>query len=605
MLDDTNFMHRTKERTGCLQEGIKGGNYKMEKEKMTGNNMTRYPSIDKPWLKYYSQEIIDAPLPKCTIYEHIFNNNQDNLDRTALVYYGTKISYRQMFQEISYIAGTLEDNGVKEGDIVTVCMINSPETIYLMFALNKIGAVANMVYGSSTCEELKKYVLDVNSKIVFTLDWFQDKFAQIVRETGLERIVVAGSTDSMSFINQMGARLFKGIKPIPLPSDPRFTTWKKFFQNKKESKRTCHDADAPAVITYTGGTTGGSKGAILTNKAIIAVAQQYIMGEQELRRESTWMQVLPLFIAYGVTCSLVIPLTVGMTLIVRIPMAESIAEFYKKFKPNHIMYGPAYWEAFADANENLDLSNLIAPITGGDALHAATETKINDYLQKHGSPYLLMNGYGMTEVGAAVSVNYKYAHEFGSVGIPFVKNIISTFDTETGQELRYGERVEICIQTPSMMLGYVNNPEETNNIIRKHEDGQLWVHSGDLGYVTEDGFVHISGRLKRYMMYIANGLHKKIFSLDIEKVLLEHPYVDNCAVVPIADNDTFQKPVAFIILKKDMPYDINIENEFEAYAEKNLQDGYKPVKYFFVYGFPLTKVGKIDYLALEKAAEKS
>ena len=118
-------------------------------------DMTGYPSIDKPWLKYYSQEIIDASLPECTIYEHIFNNNQDNLDRTALVYYGTKISYRQMFQEISYIAGSLEDNGVKEGAIVTVCMINSPETIYLIFALNKIGAVANMVYGSSTCEEIK------------------------------------------------------------------------------------------------------------------------------------------------------------------------------------------------------------------------------------------------------------------------------------------------------------------------------------------------------------------------------------------------------------------------------------------------------------------
>ncbi|MBD5537995.1 MAG: acyl--CoA ligase [Lachnospiraceae bacterium] len=575
----------------------------MHKKKSIEKNMTGYPSIDKPWLKYYSQEVIDAPLPECTIYEHIFNNNQDNLDRIALVYYGTKISYRQMFQEISYIAGTLEDNGIKEGDIVTVCMINSPETIYLIFALSKIGAVANMVYGASTSEELKKYILDVKSKIVFTLDLFQDKFAQIAGKTQLEKIVVAGSTDSMSLTNQIGARLFKGIKPISLPDDPRFVTWKKFFANKEESKRMCHNADAPAVITYTGGTTGGSKGALLSNRAIIAVAQQYIMGEQELQRESIWMQVLPLFIAYGVTCSLMIPLTVGMTLNVRIPMAESIADFYKKFKPNHIMYGPAYWEAFADANENLDLSNLIAPITGGDVLHAATETKINDYLQKHGSPYLLMNGYGMTEVGAAVSVNYKYAHEFGSVGIPFVKNVIAAFDTETGQELRYGERGEICIQTPSMMLGYINNPEETNNIIKRHKEGQLWVHSGDLGYISEDGFVHISGRLKRYMLYIANGVQKKIFSLDIEKVLLEHSYVDNCAVVPIADSVTFQKPVAFIILKKDLPHDVNTENELKEYAEKNLQDGYKPIKYIFVDRFPLTKVGKVDYLALEKKAE--
>lgn len=403
---------------------------------METNKITGYPSIDKPWLKYYSQEMIDTPLPECTMYEHVFHNNQDNLDRIALIYYGTKISYRKMFQTISYLAGTLEDIGIQKGDIVTVCMINSPETIYLIFALNKIGAVANMVYGSSTCEEMKKYILDTKSKVVFTLDLFQDKFREIADEVQLEKIIIAGSMDSMSFTNRIGARLLNGVKPMPVPEDSRFITWKKFFQNRRESKKTCHDADAPAVITYTGGTTGGSKGAMLSNKAIIAVAQQYIMGEQKLRRESTWMQVLPLFIAYGVTCSLMIPLIVGMTLIVRIPMAESIVDFYKKFKPNHIMYGPAYWEAFADANEDLDLSNLIAPITGGDMLHTATETKINDYLKKHGSSYPLMNGYGMTEVGAAVSVNYKYAHEYDSVGIPFVKNVISAFDTETGQDFR-------------------------------------------------------------------------------------------------------------------------------------------------------------------------
>ena len=576
---------------------------------MKTSNTTGYPSIDKPWLKYYSQEVIDATLPECTIYEHIFNNNQDNLDRIALVYYGIKISYRQMFQEISYIAGALEDNGVKEGDIVTVCMINSPETIYLIFALSKIGAVANMVYGSSTSEELKKYILDVDSKIVFTLDLFQDKFVQIVDETQLEKIIVVESTRSMSEINQTDARLFKDMKPIPLPNDPRFTIWEKFLQNTRECNRTCHNADAPAVITYTGGTTGGSKGAVLSNKAIIAVAQQYIIGEREsqckLQRKSIWMQVLPLFISYGVACSLMIPLTIGMTLVIRIPMTESIADFYKKFKPNHIMYGPAYWEAFADDNKNLDLSDMITPFTGGDILHATTERKINEYLKKQGSSVLLKNGYGMTEVCAAVSVNYQHAHEFGSVGIPLVKNVISAFDTETGQELRYGEKGEICIHTPSMMLEYVNKPEETNNIIKKHEDGLLWVHSGDLGYITEDGFVHISGRLKRYMMYIANGLHKKIFSLDIEKVLLEHPYVDNCAVVPIADSVTFQKPVAFIILKKDVSHEVNIENELSAYAEKNLQDGYKPIKYIFVDRFPLTKVGKVDYLKLENdVAEK-
>lgn len=220
----------------------------------------------------------------------------------------------------------------------------------------------------------------------------------------------------------------------------------------------------------------------MSNNAILAVAEQYIIGEQELHRESKWVQLLPLFIAYGVTCSLLIPLSVGMTLIVRLPLGDSIAALCKQFKPNHIMYSPVYWEKFADDNEKIELPYLIAPITGGDILRPSIETKINEYLQRCGSPYLLMNGYGMTEVGAAVSCNYRHIYEFNSVGAPFVKNIISVFDVETGEELTYGQEGEICIYTPSVMMGYINNPEETDHIVRLHKDGLKWVHSGDLGY---------------------------------------------------------------------------------------------------------------------------
>jgi len=569
----------------------------------TEKELTGYPSIDKPWLKYYSEEAITTPLPELTMYEYIFSINQNNLNRIALNYYGTNISYGKMFKQIALIAGGLERAGVKAGDVVTVAMINSLETIMLMFALNKIGAVANMVYGSSTAEELKKYIEDAKSTMVFTLEMFQDKFAEIADKAHINTVVVTNITRSMSPANRFGARYIKGLKPKSLHNDSRFVDWDDFFSKSKESKITFHGANAPAVIVYTGGTTGGSKGAVLSNRAIISIPFQYLLQTPDLKRESTWIQVLPLFIAYGVTCSMMIPLAVGMTLIVRIPMSDSIAQLCKKFKPNHIMYGPAYWEALADDKLNLKLSYLIAPTTGGDILKSTTETKINQYLSKCGCQYPILNGYGMTEVGAAVSVNVKYAHKFGSVGIPFAKSLISAFDTETGKELKYGEKGEICIYTPSTMIEYINNISETQNIIRKHDDGNLWVHSGDLGYVTEDGFIFIIGRLKRYFLYIANGMQKKIFSLDIEKTLLNHNKIDNCAVVPITDDITFQKPVAYIILKKEYISDQGVKDELKAYCEKNLSDGYKPARFTFVEKFPLTKVGKIDYLALEKMAE--
>ena len=571
----------------------------MQKEQMQKQTLTGYPSIDKPWLKYYSQEAIDMQLTECTMYEYIFNQNQDNLDRIAIDYYETKMSYRQMFQEISYLAGTLESIGIKEGDIVTVCMLNSPQTICLVFALNKIGAVANMVCGANSCEELKKIITDTKSSIVFTLDLFQNKFEQIVDETPMKQIVVAGFSKA---IGSSGSKMES--EEITFSKASKFILWEQFFQCKRDSQKTSSNADAAAVITYTGGTTGGAKGAVLSNMGIVVNAQQHVIGEWNLQRNHIWIQVLPLYIAYGMTFSLMVPLIVGMTIIVRNPMEDSISELCQKFKPNHIAYGPAYWEAFADDNKNIDLSCLISPVTGGDILNVEVEKKINKYLEKQGCRSLLVNGYGMTEANVGISVNYQQVHKLGSVGIPFVKNIVSAFNLETGKELKYGEQGEICVQTPSMMKGYINNQEETNNVIRQHDDGKLWLHSGDLGYITEDGFVYISGRLKRYMLHIANGLHKKVFSLDIEKVLMNHPKVAKCTVVPMRDEVTFQVPAAYIILKKEYHVDGDLEKELISYAETNLQDGYRPRKYIFVDKFPLTKVGKIDYLALERDVEE-
>lgn len=568
----------------------------MEEKKLTG-----YPSIDKPWLKYYSEEAINAPLPECTLYEYIRKRNQDNLKRTAINYYGRSMSYGQLFDRVSELAAALENIGVKAGDMVTLCMINSPETVCLIFALNKIGACANMVYGAATPEEIKTQINDVRSRFVFTLDIFQSKFAAIIDQTELETVVISSMTQSMSVAMKIAAHMFKGMKRIPLPDDKRFVTWKVFLQHSNGTypPKKANDPDAPAIITYTGGTTGGSKGVLLSSKAIIAVAQQYVDGENSLKRESTWAQVLPLFIAYGVTCSVLIPMAVGMTLIVRMPMSESIVDICKKFKPNHIIYGPAYWEAFADSEQDIDVSYLLAPISGGDTIHAVTEDKINKYLKDHGSEYPIMNGYGMTEVGAAVSVNMTGAYRPRSVGIPFAHNIISSFDVDTGEELPYGVDGELCIHTPSAMLGYVNQPEETANIMRKHQDGLVWVHTGDLGHIDEDGFVFISGRLKRYMLNISNGIQKKVFSLDIERVLLRHSSVKNCVVVPVDDSVHNQVPVAFILPKKEALPTNELLADIKQFCDERTDQYHRPIKYYYLDKMPLTKASKVDYRQLE------
>lgn len=570
---------------------------------MENNRLTGYPSIDRPWLKYYSKEAINAQMPNCSIYDYILDRNRDNMNHIAMKYYGTNITYRQMFRQINRMAGALEKSGIKVGEVVTVCMVNAPETAFLIFALNKIGAVANMVYGADTPQELLKHLTDANSTTVFTLDMFQDKFKEIADEAKLKRIIVTNITESMSVFNRIGARILKGMMPKPLPKDSRFCSWKQFFKNAPETSRTCHDGNEPAIITYTGGTTGGSKGVILSSIATFCMAWHLVQREPNLSRDNTWLQALPLFIAYGVTCSLLNALALGMTQIIRIPMQESISEMFRKFRPNIVIHGPAYWEKFADDNNSFDLSDFMFPTTGGDILRLSVEEKINNYLKSHGCPHPLINGYGMTEAGAGVTFSFPAAHRLGSVGIPLVNNIIAAFDIDSNTELPYGTEGEICICSPSLMKGYVNAPEETANIIFRHEDGRLWLHTGDLGYIDEDGFVFISGRLKRFFAYADNGIHKKIFSLDIEKVLLQHPLVENCAVVAIADSKTVQAPVAYIILKGSAGVDS--ESKVMAYGEEHLSGGYRPVKYYFVDKFPLTKIGKVDYRALEQQAAET
>lgn len=190
----------------------------------------------------------------------------------------------------------------------------------------------------------------------------------------------------------------------------------------------------------------------------------------------------------------------------------------------------------------------------------------------------------------------------GSAGVPFIKTVIAAFDPDTGRELPFGEEGEICIQAPSAMLGYVNAPEETAAILKRHDAGKLWVHSGDLGYMDEDGFLFVSGRMKRYFVYVHDGVHKKIFSLDIEKVLLRHPAVENCAVVPVANPGTIQAPVAFVIRKEGAGEAEDVEASLREFAARQLEGGYLPVKYFFVEKFPLTRIGKVDYRALEREA---
>lgn len=565
---------------------------------------TGYPSIDRPWLKFYPDNINSINISNTTIYENIFSRNNKHLENYSLEYYGNRKTYRELFDLIDLYASSLVQIGVREGDIVSVCAINSIDAIALIYAINKIGAVSNLISGLSDEKSLKTFIIDSDSHYLFVLDMFLERFT-FDDTLPLHKVVVMNITNDMGVLNRYGARYLKRMAPIRIKESEKFLSWKTFTRIRKKEVATAGKSTDIAMICYTGGSTGGSKPVLLSNFAINSTAEQYLIGGADVKPGQKWLNYIPIFVAFGMVASIHLGLLGGNEIILRIPNSEPMSSAIRKYRVNHVVYGPYFWEELANEDISIDLSDIIEPTAGGDKLPLAVEKKINDYLDRNGAQYPLLNGYGMTEVAAGVAVNSKKAHKLGSVGIPLCKNIIAAFDLDTNEELQYGKSGEICIQTPSVMDGYLNLPEETANVLKKHADGKMWVHTGDLGYLDEDGFLFLSGRLKRFFLYKRVGYVKKVFCLEIEKLLLECAMVEACAVVPISDKEYQQVPVAFVRVKKE--YNHLQDKQIEDQLRKKMQEcdqSLCPTRYYIVENFPVTTVSKVDYSKLEKIAEK-
>lgn len=607
-----------------------GGNM----EKMTGK-----PSIDKPWLKYYDEEVLNKKLPEKTIYEYITENNKKYPNRIALNYFGKKITYGQLLKNIDQTARAFRAYGIREGDIVTICMPTIPETIYVYYALSKIGAIANMVDPRTSKEGIENYINEAKSKMLIMIDVAADKARDAKKKTTIEKIITVSPTDSLP-LGIMLKKAYKDINSIyedkkeaakskhekePKKKDiildyfndmkknessfsksGECIPWSKFFKaGKKENYEPYpnYEKDKPLLIVHTGGTTGPSKGVVLSNFSVNAASFQCENAGYDFKREHSWLNIMPPFIAYGIGNGLHLPLSCGMEVIL-IPQFDpnKFDELLLENKPNHMVGVPSHYGNIIHSKKlkNEDLSYVIAPTVGGDKMDENLEKETNEFLHEHNCEYKVVKGYGMTEVNAAVAAcTSNETNKIGSVGIPFPNTTISIFDPKTGEELGYNEKGEVCITGPNTMLGYFNNDEETNKILRKHEDGNVWVHSGDIGYMDADGNLYIVDRLKR-MIIRPDGF--KIFPSLIEDVVVKHPLVQSCKVVGLRDFSFSQGklPKVHAVLNETDRNPEAIENEILMLCEEQLPEYYWPCEIEFNESLPLTPIGKIDYLKLEK-----
>lgn len=585
---------------------------------------TGFSSIDRQWLSSYSDDAINSNIPKMKIYDYLYEKNKNNLNLVAINFFGLKITYKKLFTEIEKVAKSLSANGIKKGDIVVINSVTLPQTVFLLYALNKIGAIANLTDLRTDSNGMKHYLNEGKAKMVFTLDSCFEEIIGILPETEVNKMILLSPTDIVPSLAKIANNINENLKLTKeelktkkvsskniekkLKENNNFMSWKTFINSGKkvlsviDSK---YEPDFPAAIVHTSGTTSKPKSVVLTNDNFNAMALQYSVSDFSYEKGESLLNIIPIFVAYGVVNSLHMPLCLGMTDILYPKVVnDDFPSIINKFKPNHVIAIPMHWEYLLNDKKfkNQDLSFLKTAASGGDKINIELENKINTYLEKHNSKSKIVKGYGMTEVSACAVTNTNRMSKVGSVGIPLVKNNIAILDIDTKKELRNNQRGEIYIQTPTLMKEYLNDLEETNKTIVTI-NGKKWIRTGDLGYIDDKGNLTIDGRIKR--LIIRRGF--KISAVAIENVIMKNSDVNSCVVVKKNDEIDGEVPYVYLVLNEKIKDDIikmQVLKKIQQLCQKELPEYYIPNNYKIISQLPYTKNGKIDLLKLEDMANE-
>ena len=554
-----------------------------------------------PWDKYYDKDKREIEVPNVSVYEYMRDCSQNVLDKTALNYFNRKMSRRTLLNEINICAKALRSQGIREGDVVTICMPNTPEAVIAFYAINEIGAIANMIHPLSAEEEIKFSLNSTKSVMLIAINLSYKKVKEIIEDTAVYKTIVVSASDSMPTLLKFGYNLTAGRKIEKPKRSESYMYWHDFMEkgkhytNKVLVKTT---KDQPAVILHSGGTTGTPKNIILTNGNINALAKQAPILFPKIDSSDSMLAVLPMFHCFGLCVCVHDVLCLGATVIL-IPQfdAKRFDKLFTSYKPTIVAGVPTLYEALLTNKhfDNMDLSYVKYAISGGDSLAPEKNEAVNKFFRAHGADLSIIQGYGMTETSGPVCAQILDATVPGSIGIPFPSNEIKIVNPDTKEEVPYGETGEICIHSPATMAGYLDNEVETNEILQMDKKGKIWVHTGDLGYMTEDGIVFYVSRLKR--MLIVSGYN--VYPSHIENVLMKHPDVLNCGVIGIPHPYKVQVPKAYIVLKEGVKDRMKVRGDIKDYCKKNLAAYMVPKEFEFRESLPKTLIGKVNYRELE------
>ena len=512
-------------------------------------------------------------------------------DKVALSYFRKETTFKQLLEQIDTTALAFRRHGVGRGDIICLALPSMPESLMCFLALNKIGAIPCMIDVRYTPEEFCKIIDRTHSKMLFVMGLYAANLATADAQLNVEKVVVCSGADSIpgiSFWFGVG-EWFNGRRKV-FRKHKKFCHWKDFIkaaQGKDETQPYHWLPDEMTALFQTSGTTGTVKSVMLSTENIMHSLFPDPPILNDLSSDDTALCILPIFAFFG-TNTLLLPLFHGVRVVI-IPLAprEEFLKILTRYRPQHVFSVPAYWDFVNEGKEvQEDFSYLKSINVAGDILNTAFERRINECLHQGGCRYDITKAYGMTETAGVISFtpqgNVKqYVQGFS--GKPVTCYEVKTFDDE------------ICVRSELKFLGYYQNEEATKNLIQTHADGNPWLHTGDMGYLDEEGNLFVIGRKKR-MIVRHDG--SKVFPVEIEDCLMQHPLVTACAVVPMQDPEHSEShlPKAFVVLK-DSDNQTTIK-ELMAYCEANLPVHLVPAAIEFIDTLPMNGNGKVDYQKL-------
>lgn len=553
------------------------------------NKNKKEKDLEKPWLDLYEDVPANLDYYSGSLYDVIKENGDKYSKLIAYEYFAKRCNYKDFLKKVDRVAAALKSMGIKENECVTICMPNTPEGVLLVYAANAIGAIANMVHPLGAYKDIERALNSTDSSILFVSDVTYQK----IKDIDVDNLVVCEVSNELDGLLKV---IYNYKNKSNMQYKDNVISWQDFLDRGKNINNfyVKREKNDPAVIIYSGGTTGKSKGIILSNGNFNALARQCNAVCKEVTPGNSVLSALPIFHGFGLGVCIHQALYNGMKCIL-VPKlnTKKINRELKKYKPNLLPVVPSILELICKGKSSeKDLKPILGIFCGGDYLSIELKEKTEKYFRDRRSNAKIRIGYGLSEATAFFLATYNHIpYESSSIGIPNPDTLVKVFEVGTEIECVPGKVGEICVNGPTVMMGYINNDKETDKVLMMHDDNRLWLHTGDLGYRDEKGMFFFTSRLKR--MIVTNGYN--VYPIELEELISKHPYVESCVVIGIKHPVKQQVPKAVIVLKDGINSSLKVKNEIKEYCEENLATYQRPYEYEFKESLPKTAIGKVAY----------